>query len=183
MIQSAIKCFNLYMNSIKLRTENINDLKILRHWDKQPHIIESGVEDWDWEDQIGTEYDWRESLIAELDGRPIGFMEIIDPYLDEENYWGENVEPNLRAIDIWIGEEEDLGKGYGTEMMRLALEKCFAPPEVKAVIIDPLASNKDAHRFYKRLGFKFVEERSFDEDDCFVFVLTREDWQNGTPSS
>jgi len=25
--------------------------------------------------------------------------------------------PGYRAIDIWIGEEKDLNKGYGTEMM------------------------------------------------------------------
>lgn len=169
------------MDSIKLRPANIADLEILRHWDKQPHVIESGVEDWDWENQIGISHDWRESLIAELDGRPIGFMEIIDPFLDEEHYWGD-VEQNLRAIDIWIGEKEDLNKGFGKQMMRLAIEKCFASAEVKAIIIDPLASNKDAHRFYERLGFKFVEERNFDEDECFVYRLTREDWQNGTPS-
>ncbi|HCH0432527.1 TPA: acetyltransferase [Pseudomonas aeruginosa] len=168
------------MSSITLRTANIDDLEILKHWDTQPHVIESGVEDWDWENQIGILHDWRESLIAELDGRPIGFMEIIDPFLDEEHYWGKDVERNLRAVDIWIGEKDDLGKGYGTTMMKLALEKCFAPPEVTAVIIDPLASNKDAHRFYERLGFKFVEERSFDEDDCFVYRLEREDWINKT---
>lgn len=165
------------MNSIKLRTANINDLEVLKHWGEQPHVIESGVEDWDWENQLGISYAWRESLIAELDGRPIGFMEIIDPFLDEEHYWGEDVEPNLRALDIWIGEKEDLGKGYGTEMMRIAIEKCFAPAEVTAIIIDPLASNKDVHRFYERLGFKFVEERNFGEDHCFVYRLTREDWE------
>lgn len=164
------------MNSIKLRPADIDDLEILRHWDEQPHVIESGVEDWDWENQIGILRDWRESLIAELDGRPIGFMEIIDPFLEEEHYWGESVEPNLRAIDIWIGETNDLSKGYGTIMMKLAIEKCFTPSEVTAIIIDPLASNKDAHRFYERLGFKFVEERDFGADHCFVYRLTREDW-------
>ncbi|HQU82937.1 MAG TPA: GNAT family N-acetyltransferase [Pyrinomonadaceae bacterium] len=167
------------MNRIILRRATVEDIPLLRFWEKQPHVVESGVEDWDWENQIGISHDWRESLIAELDGRPIGFMEIIDPFKDEENYWGE-VAPNLRALDIWIGEKEDLGKGYGTEMMRLAIEKCFAPPEVTAIIIDPLASNTDAHRFYERLGFKFVEERNFDEDHCFVYRLTREDWEKSS---
>lgn len=165
------------MESIELRPANINDLAFLRHWEKQPHVIESGVdEDWGWETELRKNPAWREQLIAELDGRPIGYVEIIDPLLDEENYWGVDVEPNLRAIDIWIGEADELGKGYGTMMMKLALEKCFAPSEVTAVIIDPLASNIDAHRFYERLGFEFSEERSFGEDDCFVYRLEREDW-------
>lgn len=166
------------MNSIKLRPANINDLMLLQHWDKQPHVLESGVEDWEWETELGENPEWREQLIAELDGRQIGFMQIIDPFLEESHYWGADVAPNLRAIDIWIGEAEDLGKGYGTIMMRLALEKCFAPSEITAVIIDPLASNTDAHRFYERLGFKFVERRQFGEDDCFVYSLERKDWEN-----
>jgi len=49
-------------------------------------------------------------FIAVLDGRPIGAMQIIDPFTEQTHYWGE-IEPNLRAIDIWIGAAEDLGKG------------------------------------------------------------------------
>ena len=168
------------MKSVTLRSANINDLALVRHWDTQPHVIASGVDgdEWNWAEELGKNPEWREFLIAELDGRPIGFLQIIDPRLEESHYWGAGVEPNLRAIDIWIGEADDLGKGYGTEMMRRAIEKCFAPPEVTAIIIDPLASNTDAHRFYERLGFKFVERRRFDDDDCFVYRLERADWDN-----
>ena len=101
---------------------------------------------------------------------PIGCVQIIDPAREETHYWGD-VPDNLRAIDIWIGEVSDTGKGYGTEMMRLALERCFADPAVTAVLIDPLASNTAAHRFYERLGFEFLERRRFGEDDTFVYRL------------
>ncbi len=169
------------MPSIKLRPATINDLPVLQYWDEQPHVLASDPnDDWGWATELEKNPVWREQLIAELENRPLGFIQIIDPLLEETHYWGESVEPNLRAIDIWIGEAADLGKGYGTMMMNLALEKCFAPPEVTAVIIDPLATNTDAHRFYERLGFKFVEERSFGEDDCFVYRLEREDWLNST---
>lgn len=167
------------MESIKLRAADINDLALLQHWDKQPHVIECGVDgdEWQWETELEKNPEWREFLIAEVAGRPIGCLQIIDPLLEESHYWGESVEPNLRAIDIWIGEKSELNKGYGTEMMRQAFEKCFAPAAVTAIIIDPLASNRDAHRFYERLGFKFVERRQFDDDDCFVYRLERADWE------
>jgi len=102
-------------------------------------------------------------------------MQIIDPLLEDSHYWGE-VEPNLRALDIWIGEADALGKGYGTQMMQLAFQRCFADKAVTAILIDPLKSNTRAHQFYERLGFEFVEERCFDTEMCCVYQLRREVW-------
>ncbi|WP_036476822.1 GNAT family N-acetyltransferase [Myxosarcina sp. GI1] len=162
---------------INLRIATIADLKLLQYWDKQPYIRASlGDDDWGWEIELDRTPNWREQLIAEIDGRPIGFIQIIDPAREDSHYWGK-VEYNLRAIDIWIGKESDLGKGYGTKMMQLALARCFVNPLVTAVLVDPLASNTRVHRFYERLGFKFVKQRRFGNDDCFVYCLKREDWQ------
>lgn len=158
---------------MQLRPATIDDLDLLRHWDSQPHVIASDPNDnWDWEAELQRSPDWREQLIAESEGRPIGFLQIIDPAWEESHYWGE-VPEGLRAIDIWIGEASDLRQGYGTLMMRLALERCFADLEVQGVLIDPLTENIRAHRFYERLGFEFVERRQFGEDDCLVYRITR----------
>ncbi|MCE7992900.1 MAG: acetyltransferase [Roseivirga sp.] len=163
-------------SNITLRHATIDDLPLLLHWDRQPHVIACDPDDdWEWEKELPMKVSWREQLMAELDGEPIGFVQIIDPCEEETHYWGE-IDPNLRAIDIWIGEAYNLNKGYGTQMMKLAIARCFTPPEVKKILIDPLASNTSAHRFYKRLGFTFVEKRSFDEAECFVFELLRSNW-------
>ena len=162
---------------ITLRTATIADLAILRHWDEQPHVVESDPnDDWHWEEELVRFPDWREQLIAELDGRPIGFVQIIDPAREESRYWGDVAE-GFRAIDIWIGEASELGRGHGTRIMALALARCFAAPDVGAVLIDPLAANVRAHRFYERLGFRFVERRRFGADDCFVYRLDRADFR------
>jgi aminoglycoside 6'-N-acetyltransferase len=162
---------------IQFRAATIDDLDLLRYWDEQPHTVASDPnDDWGWEIELLRAPEWREQLIAELDGRPIGFVQIIDPLLEDGHYWGE-VPPNLRAIDIWIGEAGNLGKGYGTEMMRQAIDRCFALTEVTAIIIDPLASNARARKFYEKLGFSFVENRTFDEDFCAVYKLDRSAWE------
>lgn len=162
---------------INLRFATSADLDLLQHWDEQPHVIASDPnDDWHWDVELERAPDWREFLIAEMAGRPIGFMQIIDPAREDSHYWGD-VPANLRAIDIWIGEEIDLGKGYGTQMMRLAIARCFANPAVTAILIDPLANNTRAHRFYERLGFQFLEHRRFGDDDCLVYCLSRGDWQ------
>lgn len=159
-------------SDIELRAAGPADLELLRHWAEQPHVLAGGGGDWGWETELARDPDWREQLIAELEGRPIGFVQIIDAAREDSHYWGD-VPANLRAIDIWIGEASDLGKGHGTVIMRQTLERCFADPEVTAVLIDPMASNLRAHRFYERLGFRFVERRRFGDDDCFVYRLER----------
>ena len=127
-------------------------------------------------DELASQDEFNQYYIAELDGRPIGAMQIIDPHLERTHYWGE-ISPNLRALDIWIGEPDSLGKGYGETMMRLAFQRCFADSAVTAIVIDPLVSNVRAHKFYRRLGFKPVGERRFGNDDCLVHELTRVDWR------
>lgn len=131
---------------ITLRHARPDDAPLLRHWDEQDHVKAAGIdEDWQWEQELPRNPDWREQLIAELDGAAIGFIEIIDPAREETHYWGD-VEAGLRAMDIWIGEADKLNQGYGTEMIQLALQRCFSTPEVSAVLIDPLTSNTSAHR-------------------------------------
>ena len=158
---------------IKLRPATINDLELVKYWDTKQHVIDCDPDDeWNWEIELIRNPEWREQLVAELNGEPIGFLQIIDPFLEETHYWGD-VQPNKRAIDIWIGEENNLNKGYGTTMMELAIQRCFQNPAIDGILIDPLKSNSNAHRFYERLGFEFIEERIFNEDACYIYELKR----------
>jgi aminoglycoside 6'-N-acetyltransferase len=160
------------------------DVVWLELWDHDPDVIACSTDDpaatiafadTDWAEELAARDAHSQYFIAELDGRPIGAMQICDPRLEASHYWGD-IAPNLRAIDIWIGGPADRGQGHGTKMMRLALERCFADPRVTGIVIDPLASNEAAHRFYRRLGFEPIGRRHFGRDDCLVHELTRQDW-------
>lgn len=162
------------MPEVRLRPAHPGDIELLSRWDEQPHVVASDPnDDWGWETELARNPPWREQLIGEVDGRPVGFIQILDPAAEETHYWGD-VPAHLRAIDIWIGEASDLNRGFGTALMTLAIARCFTSPEVTAILIDPLASNTASHRFYERLGFRFVERRQFGEDDCFVYRLERD---------
>lgn len=165
---------------ITLREATANDIPMLQKWVAEPHVRSAlGVEpapDWDFE--FAEAFDWHDPLIAECDGRPIGYIEIIDPAKEVSHYWGD-VGPGLRALDIWIGDAADLGRGYGAAMMEQALERCFRAHDVKAVIIDPLASNTRAIAFYERLGFAKERLQEFDGNLCQVMRLTRDRWRVG----
>ena len=172
------------MAEVTLRRATSADVPLLEQWDRAPHVIACTTDDpnataafdgADWADEIAGASDVSYHLIAEVDGRPIGAMQVIDPAREPTHYWGD-VEPDLRALDIWIGETDALGRGYGTAMMTQVIDDAFADPAVTAIIIDPLNSNVDAHRFYQRLGFRVVGRRMFDDDDCLVHRLERVEW-------
>lgn len=165
---------NLYRR-VRFRNAAAADIPLLRHWDEQPHVNASDPNEdwWDWEREFSHDPPWRELLIAELDGRPVGFLQIIDPAGEETHYWGD-IGAGFRALDIWIGEAADLGRGIGSEMMRQTIARCFADPAVHTILVDPLMDNTRAHRFYERHGFRREEERRFGEDDCLVMSLTRQ---------
>jgi aminoglycoside 6'-N-acetyltransferase len=151
---------------------------VLEHWDRQPHVIAATGDDEpiEWAREIAAMIPAvQETFVAELGGRPIGVVQVIDPAVEPSHYWGA-VESGLRAVDIWIGDAGDLGHGHGTVMMTEALDRCFSYPEVSAVIIDPLTGNTAAQRFYRRLGFAPVGRRTFGRDDCLVHRLERDVW-------
>lgn len=167
------------MPELVLRDANPGDLALLQRWDEAPHVWGSDPhDDWGWAVELGRKPAWREQLIAELAGRPIGFVQIIDPEQEDSHYWGD-CGPGLRAVDIWIGEADCLGQGWGTQMMQQALQRCFAAAEVEAVIIDPLLANTRAQLFYQRLGFEAQGVQQFGEDECLVMALARSEWELG----
>lgn len=160
---------------VKMRPAKLSDIPILQKWDEAQHVIDSDPNDvWKWAGEIPRNMPWRWQWIAEINGEPIGFVQIIEASQEETHYWG-NVAIGTFAIDIWIGSENNLGKGYGTQIMLQALSFCFNQGALK-VLIDPLKSNKNAIRFYQKLGFIFLEERVFDEDVCSVHYFPREIW-------
>lgn len=173
--------------SLTIRQAVLSDVSHLEVWNRDPDVVacstddpnaEEAFGDAEWADEFAAKSDASCYYVAELDGRPIGAMQVIDPHLEPTHYWGE-IAPNLRAIDIWIGAPSDRNRGLGTAMMATVIDRCFADG-VDAIVIDPLASNLRAHRFYERLGFGFVERRLFGDDDCFVYRLNRAEWRKGS---
>lgn len=168
-----------------MRLANLADLAILGHWNTLPHIqFARGNNDFNQEneedkwlgEQLKNPSQFVQIYIATLEDLPIGCVQIIDPFFEESHYWGETA-PNQKALDIWIGETDYLNKGFGTKMMNQALEICFANHLIANVLIDPLVVNVRAIKFYKKIGFEFVENRYFDADYCAVHQLSFKRWQ------
>jgi aminoglycoside 6'-N-acetyltransferase len=66
--------------TLHLCPATIDDIVLLLRWDDKPAVVNSDPnDDWGWETKLLRSLPWREQLIAEVDGRAIGFVQIIDP--------------------------------------------------------------------------------------------------------
>lgn len=160
---------------VTLRTATVDDIPLLRQWDEDPDVIDSDPhDDWNWDQEILRTPSWRHQLIIEADEEPVGFLQIIDAVEEETHYWGAQPMGTF-AIDIWIGAEHARNRGIGTVVMKMAIEKCFQDLGATRIVIDPLISNQKAIIFYRRLGFRELERRTFGLDDCLVMEIRRGD--------
>ena len=62
-------------------------------------------------------------------------------------------------LGIFLGEESALGKGYGTEAVRLGMEYAFNVMNLKKVILRVLSENQTAIHSYEKNGFCVIPER------------------------
>ena len=157
-----------------MRLMRVDDVSLLARWDDDPDVAAAlgrrGADWYDWSAELERDVPWRELLIAEEDGRPIGFVQLIDAGKEESHYWGD-VDPGTWALDIWIGSPEDRGRGLGAQAMRAAIARVFKQHGAVALVIDPKVTNRRAIAFYERLGFEHVGQCELDGDSCLVMRL------------
>ena len=55
---------------------------------------------------------------------------------------------------IFIGEDDERGKGYGTEAAKLAIQYAFDNLKLKSVFLRVFADNESAIKSYEAVGFK-----------------------------
>lgn len=164
------------VSDVVLRLAEPADVPTLAKWDQAAHVRAVSGDDgpWDWSSEIDVP--WQEVWLCEVGTRPIGVVIVLDASADPSNYWGhesERVSPGTYAIDIWIGEIDALGRGFGTSMMKHAIARAFDAHGAHTIVIDPLATNTRAIAFYRRFGFVEVGPRRFGTDDCLVLELLR----------
>ena len=101
---------------IDLRPMEIDDVGLIERWDRDADVMAAiggtAIDWYDWHTELRREVEWRELLIVEEEGRPVGFVQLTDAHMEESHYWGD-VEPGTWSLDIWIGEPADRARGVG----------------------------------------------------------------------
>ncbi len=131
------------------------DLPLIRHWLGQPHVTR-----W-WGPADGElakirahldKPDGVECFLFSLGARPAGYLQCYRPADWPEGPFGPQP-PDVRGLDLFIGEAELLGRGLGTRVIRQFLDGLFAAG-VPRVLIDPDPANARAIRSYEKAGFR-----------------------------
>lgn len=140
-----------------------SNISLLYSWLNKPHVREHWHEESITLNQIREKYEKRiESksdfpYIIEVDGRPIGYIQSYYAPEVGEGWW-ENEPKGTWGLDMYIGEEDALGKGLGSEIAVQFAEKLFKEENAKCVIVDPTPDNKRAIQTYENAGFSRVKE-------------------------
>ena len=88
-------------------------------------------------------------ILIRENNKPIGSV-----YFRDIDY-----EKGVAEYGIFIGEDDEIGKGYGTEAADLAIDFIFAQTKLKYVFLRVFADNKPAISSYKAVGFTEYECR------------------------
>ena len=148
------------------------DMPLLARWLAEPHVAA-----W-WGDKetelkgIAETIDSIavEPFIIELDGRPIGFIQSYDPYLDDEENPFQDQPTGTLGIDQFIGEPELVGKGHGTRLIGEFVDMLFEEGAPR-VILDPDAANTVAIRVYEKVGFRTIRRFKTATGEALLMAL------------
>lgn len=142
------------------------DFAMLREWMNRPHWRE-----WwgDPEEELGFVADMLEGrdttrpYIFEIEGAPAGYIQVwfIGHHQNEtwiaDNPWLAEFPPETVGVDLSIGEESMLAKGFGTETLRAFVAMLIRAGH-REIIIDPDPDNTRAVRAYEKAGFVAIPE-------------------------
>ena len=137
-------------------------LDLLCKWMNKPHVKE-----W-WNDgltclQIKEKYQRRVGgatilpFIVYLDKRPIGFIQYYFADKVDDVPWIHERE-GVVGIDQFIGEEDLINQGLGTQMIKGFIEKLAVKASIKKIITEVDPRNLRAQRCYEKVGFSFAKE-------------------------
>ena len=117
----------------------------------------------------------RRGYLVLLDGSPLGFVESYR--IDEQPRYFANLgvtEPGAVGMDFFIGLQEHIGKGLGTEIIRRFIaEELFSSGEATACYAAPEVSNLRSIKAFERAGFVRLRDVQVPGDDAPATVLRR----------
>ncbi|MDQ4127627.1 MAG: GNAT family N-acetyltransferase [Actinomycetota bacterium] len=176
-------------DGLSFRPLRPSDLPLMHRWLNAPHVAR-----W-W---YGEDASWRgiqEKYFPRIEDRepvephvilhgddPIGYIQAYPISHDEEYARLVGVEDSA-GVDLFIGEEEYLYRGLGSEILRRFLaEVVFRDEGVQACVIGPEPENVAAIRAYEKAGFRFFKtiQVPAEPEPEYLMKITREGFETAS---
>jgi len=111
--------------------------------------------------------------IDTLDGRHIGNC----------MYYDINNEKSQCELGIMIGDRDYWSKGYGTDVIKIALTRIFTATELERVYLHTLTHNFRAQNSFAKTGFVPVREVKRDGYEFVLMEIWRKEWEAARPDA
>ena len=151
-------------------TEWMNDFKVTDGTGRSSEMMNVEKEK-EWIETTLRENKYIFSIVKLEDNQLIGNCSFLD--IDFTNRTG--------TLGIMIGEEENRGKGYGKEAIRLLLDYGFNYLNINNINLEVASFNEKAINCYKKVGFKEIGKRRESYflngkyyDDIYMDILSKE---------
>ncbi len=154
------------MDLISFKSLSKSDIKQIYDWIQQPHVKKwwQDPENWDefkqkFEDKLQSQY--RACFVIYIENEPIGY---IQTYQANRFFEWLHQPEGTYGMDLFIGDSDFIGKGYGTQIVSKFVKELFKWPQVARIIINPDINNIAAVRAYEKAGFKKLYEIKREND-------------------
>lgn len=163
---------------IDFKPLNSSHFKLIHYWFNKPHVQAFySLRSWSLKEVTEklTPYLKNEKCVQSFviynKEHPIGY---IQSYPIEKHPWQEqdlsdDIIKSAAGIDLFIGEEEYLGKGFGSEIINCFLDKLIWP-NYHYCLVDPNIQNKSSIRLFQKCGF--IEHKQVEVKDALQRNVT-----------
>jgi aminoglycoside 6'-N-acetyltransferase len=168
--------------NLTLRPITEADLDLVRGWLNEPHVARWWLTRTSVDEELDdirtaiTGAEPFEVLLAELDGRPVGWCQWYRWWDSPDEAAELGVGPDDLGIDYGVGDPTAIGRGVGTAMIAALVRHIRDTTESGAIVVEPDAANRASRRVLEKNGFALVEVRSLSfepEEANAIYRLTR----------
>lgn len=160
---------DISLAEISFRHAKNDDFLLIQEWFVKPHVCEyfddpeTGRSIPDLKKFLSGDDSFWQHWVGCYAGRPFMYLMTSEVQPDEKGIWGKWPAPHGQTytLDLFIGEEEFLGKGLAHEYILMFIHTKFT--HANAFLIDPEIANKRAIHIYEKVGFKKVDDYSPDD--------------------
>lgn len=175
-----IATMQLDANQITFRKLDLSDLPLMNEWLNMPHVHEWYDKDKNnSSEEVAKRYGPKilgekptQCFHASYGAKPVGYLQtyMVNDWPEFGNHIG--YDDATACVDLFIGDESFMGKGFGSLMLRKFLvEIVFSENMTQTCVIGPDPDNARAIKAYEKVGFEHTKTVHIPGEDRPTYIM------------